>query len=1051
MKKLFFFLFLLSGHFLLAQPVNDNCASALQIVTDSACVNGTSRLTAQTLTNATNQSYTISSSCSHLATARDVWYRFVARTKNPVITISNQGTGWGGIANVRIQLLSGTCGTFTEVACGSGPSLSPSLSNPLIEGNTYFIRIHSNSTAVIGANYTFDICVTDPYETGGRMKEVFQQTILSPANALNYPWEITYGPDNNLWVTESRGYKLYRIDPATGVKTTVLDLSTGSTWLTSNGAPAGSDSLAAINTASWNGGWPSGSASNPNWPQGGFAGMALHPQFLDGSGTNDYVYVSYVHRYLGGGGTTNGVLFRNKLVRFTYNTSTQKFSSPVVLCDTLPGSNDHNSQRLIIAPVGGTYYLFMASGDMGAGQFGNRYRTQKAQNPASYEGKILRFNLVSDNPVTGETGAAEWIPNDNPYSSTSAVWSIGIRNNQGFAYDAVNNILYGSSHGPYSDDEINIIEAFKNYGHPLVIGYAADGNYNGNSSSGTNTSVSAGTGYNDATAPNPLLPAFTAPYNGKSTCPPIGSETVNVSTINAGTNGQYKDPIFSAYAPDNATMTSSWQNPGANSNWRSEGWSGIDLYSNTVIPGWKRSIIAGGLKWGRLIRLKLNASGTATLPSNTTGSAANEGDTVTYFQSVNRYRDIAFSRNGKDIFIITDNNAATSGPGVGNPIVPACPGCVIKYTFLGYAEAGGKSTIPTSIDVTTGSLNTCNPGTSVTIDASNNFLWVPITGPDGNIMAEINANGQNLGLITSSFYQSSGSLRNKNGTRYLDRNITITPQNQPASPVKVRLYLTKTEFSALDADPLGGVTTISDLKILKNNDPCSNAAIASTTLINPTYAEAHGANGFMLQANISGFSSFYFASSNITLPLELLTFTGSLQPNGSTLLNWKTTNEINTSVFIIEKSTDGSSYAAIGNVTAAGNSTTEINYAYTDNQSGNLQYLTAYYRLKIVDQDGSFKYSNIVMITLADITGKVLVAPNPVTNQLNIAITSPMDGKVQYKIIDNSGRVVLQKGLIVRKGPGNNISVNISNYGRGVYYLNVTGAGINSNVKIQKL
>jgi glucose/arabinose dehydrogenase len=103
--------------------------------------------------------------------------------------------------------------------------------------------------------------------------------------------------------------------------------------------------------------------------------------------------------------------------------------SPAIVCDNLPGSNDHNSQRIIIAPVavGGTPYLFYASGDMGAGQFSNRTRPNRAQDPTSYEGKILRFNL----DVDGDAGANAWIPNDNPYSATSAVWSIGIRNNQG--------------------------------------------------------------------------------------------------------------------------------------------------------------------------------------------------------------------------------------------------------------------------------------------------------------------------------------------------------------------------------------------------------------------------------------------------------------------------------------------------------------------------------------------------------------------------------------------------------------------------------------------
>jgi glucose/arabinose dehydrogenase len=173
---------------------------------------------------------------------------------------------------------------------------------------------------------------------------------------------------------------------------------------------------------------------------------------------------------------------------------------------------------MIIAPVtaGGTNYLFYAGGDMGAGQFANRLRPQNAQNTDSYEGKILRFNLEPDSDGD-ETVPNAWIPGDNPYNTMlakqSAVYSIGIRNNQGFAFDTATNKLYGSSHGPYSDDEINIIEGFRNYGHPLIEGFA-DGNYNGNSAQGTTTSISAGAPYTDNL--------------GVSTCPPIGNEVASL-------------------------------------------------------------------------------------------------------------------------------------------------------------------------------------------------------------------------------------------------------------------------------------------------------------------------------------------------------------------------------------------------------------------------------------------------------------------------------------------------------------------------------------------
>ena len=119
-------------------------------------------------------------------------------------------------------------------------------------------------------------------------------------------------------------------------------------------------------------------------------------------------------------------------------------------------------------------------------------------------------------------------------------------------------------------------------------------------------------------------------------------------------------------------------------------------------------------------------------------------------------------------------------------------------------------------------------------------------------MAEINANGNNLGTVTSSFYKNSGVLRNVGGITYLDRNLTITPQFQPTLPagsplVKIRLYISKAEFDALDADPLSGVTSINDLKILKNNDPCSATILSDPTLFNPANTLLadlqHGTNG----------------------------------------------------------------------------------------------------------------------------------------------------------------------------------------------------------------
>jgi trimeric autotransporter adhesin len=1039
---------------------NNSCAGATAITSDSTCKAGVSQLTG-TLSGATytaSQIGSTTSTCGFVA-SQDVWYRFQAKSQYPNIALSNLGSDFFSNSTsptqigLKMQLFSSTCGSFTEIGCGnnSTPITLTPLNTALIIGSFYYIRVHLDKVATAtpsGANWGFNICVTDQISKASRMNEIFSRTYLSGANTLNYPWEITYGPDDSLWITEARGYKVYKMNSTDGGKRIVLDLSSASTQFGASGTGA-ADTLYAQNTSTW-------INTYPGWPQGGFAGLALHPQFGKGAG-KDYVYVTYVWKFISGT-NPDGVIYQNKLVRFTYNSGTAKLQSPAVLDWNLPGSTDHNSQRLVIAPVtkGGTNYLFMGSGDMGAGQFTNRYRTNRSQSTTSYEGKILRYNLDS----TGQPGIgyAKWIPSDNPYAG-SAVWSIGVRNNQGFAYDTATNILYGTSHGPYSDDEINIIEKNKNYGHPLVIGYAADGNYNG-SNTFDSLKITAGAPWADNNTgwyiPGGYTPplAYTSPYNGKSSLPAIINEASNATTIGAS----YKDPLFSAYPCD--TIQKIWSKPSTPGNgaWESEGWSGLDLYTNKMIPGWKKSLVAAGLKWGRLIKLNLDATGTKTLPSNIGAAVGNASDTITYFQSSNRYRDIAFSPNGKDIFVVMDNSSATSGPGTANPSAAGCPGCVIKYSFLGYApDAIGLSSIPKSIDVTTGTPNTCNGGTAVTIDDSNDSLWVPITGPDGNIMAEINAMGQNLGLVTSSFYKKApapSSIRVKNGVHYLDRNITITPTTQPTiRDVKIRLYISKQEFDSLKNDPLAGVVSITDVKILKNNDPCGSSISTGTTLFAPNNTGTnllHGTNGYVLQTSIPSFSSFYFASNNVVLPTEVLTFSGILQSNLSALLTWKTDNEINTARFEVERSIDGNNFSQIGFKNGAGNSNSTLDYAHIDNDAIDQASTILFYRLKIVHVNGSFKYSNIITIALPITKASISIAPNPVVNEVKGNVISPITGNVTLRIVDNTGRVVLQTITFVKKG-NNNFVQNINQLAKGAYYLDISGSGIISRSKFQKL
>ncbi|MBC7948245.1 MAG: PQQ-dependent sugar dehydrogenase [Chitinophagaceae bacterium] len=930
----------------------------------------------------------------------DVWYRFIAPASYATITLGSVGANLA-TSGARMQVFSQTtgCGSLVSFACNTQTNVLNLTGLDI--NSTYYIRVYGHGTGNLGAStanagsvFTLSITPSAPTNvTAGRMKEVYRQIILSAPGVLADPWEVTYGPDGYLWITESKGSRIYRMHPTTGVRDTLLNISQGSTFFT---LPAETAFNLTFDVAA-------------SGPQGGLAGLALHPNLLHPTDPKNFVYVSYIHTSNGGSSPT-GIFFTNRIARFNYNPTTKKLESPISICDTIRGSNDHNSQRMAIAKVGDSSFLFYAAGDMGSGQFSNRDRPMRAQDSTSYEGKILRFRLVPDADVNTYQ---RWIPNDNPYTN-SAVWCIGIRNNQGFAVDTLNKILYGSSHGPYSDDEINIIQRYKNYGHPLVIGYKADDNYNTSTAGASNTT---------------------------SSCPMINDESFNADSINTRPYAKYKDPLFSAYAEPQASLHNIWlTNPG-NGGWPSEGWSGMDFYSNNIIPNWKNSLIVSSLKWGRILKLKLGAGDTTIV--KTAGF-----DTVSYFGSTNRFRDIAFSPNGRDMYVVMDRSATTSGPSAASPVVPACGGCVQKYSFLGYSDVAGKSSISDSIYVTAGSPGSCLPGTTIIIDSMNTNLWVPITGPEGNIMAEIKANGNILDTIRSSFYVHGGPTRVTGSKRYLNRNITINPKNTPVTPVSIRLYISKAEFDTLDANPLSGISSIGDLKILKNSDTCGNVAYSNATAVTTGVALAHGEFGYVLGGDVSSFSTFYFGSAPITLPVNLLTFTGELQGN-ATLLEWKTTQETNTSHFVVERSLDGNNYSAIGNVAAAGSSNSTIQYNLIDHEAGQQPTTILYYRLKMMDRDGQFTYSNVITIVLPTMTGKIAVTPNPVASRARVLITATRDGKTQWKLTDNSGRVISNGSENIRKG-NNQFYIDMNKLSAGVYYLNVNGAGIDNLVKIQK-
>ena len=232
-----------------------------------------------------------------------------------------------------------------------------------------------------------------------------------------------------------------------------------------------------------------------------------------------------------------------------------------------------------------------------------------------------------------------------------------------------------------------------------------------------------------------------------------------------------------------------------------------------------------------------------------------------------------------------------------------------------------------------------------------------------------------------------------------------------------------------------------------------NAALSAVTVrmgYNYHRISGNGVNDRPGRLYASTFGCFSFPQP-VILPVKLLSFSGSYS-NNATALSWETESEVNFDRYEIERSGNGSDFTYAGKVAAqAGNDKKQ--YEFTDNLasvSGGL----FYYRLKMIDIDGKFKYSNVILIRrdARSING-ISISPNPVVGSANatVRLSSATTGKIDIRVIDMSGKVVLQQQSRVSEGT-NSISINNTNrLQSGIYTVQVLQNDEAMNTKISIL
>ncbi|BAZ08330.1 glucose dehydrogenase-B [Calothrix sp. NIES-4071] len=181
--------------------------------------------------------------------------------------------------------------------------------------------------------------------------------------------------------------------------------------------------------------------------QGGLMDVSVHPRFAE----NGFIYLTYSH------GTNDAN--RTRMARAVFDGKSLKDVKVVFEVNKAKSGGQHFGSRITWLPDN-TMLLAIGDGGNPPLQLEGELIRKQAQNRNSHLGKILRLN---------DDGS---IPKDNPFVNTGnanpAVWSYGHRNIQGLTFDAGNKRVWSTEHGARGGDELNLVEAGKNYGWPIV-------------------------------------------------------------------------------------------------------------------------------------------------------------------------------------------------------------------------------------------------------------------------------------------------------------------------------------------------------------------------------------------------------------------------------------------------------------------------------------------------------------------------------------------------------------------------------------------------------
>ncbi len=264
---------------------------------------------------------------------------------------------------------------------------------------------------------------------------------------------------------------------------------------------------------------------------------------------------------------------------------------------------------------------------------------------------------------------------------------------------------------------------------------------------------------------------------------------------------------------------------------------------------------------------------------------------------------------------------------------------------------------------------------------------------------------------------------------------SFIPNTQPSDGTYgVKLYVANTGLSAADDNTFCPV---------KRNDNSTDYAdwntFEQTTAIPSLGSQGRiydSGNGYAQRLGYSSFSEHAFGKtpSKEPLPVELTLFDASCQETNDAKINWTTASEKNSDYFEVEVSTDLVSWSEVGQIDAAGNSSSKREYTISDNLSRGLRY----YRLVQVDFDGKHRTYDPVSLNCGGSESVFLIYPNPTSGDFVVSIQNEkLSGEIAVTLNTADGKLISTKTSEATSGV-QSIYFENNLLPAGIYFVNVS-------------